>query len=137
MSSIVNNNMAENLSIKYWLRPNKRDNFVEGNSNLWDTKNTDQFKNGDKIVFYISGVKKLAGIATFKGDNRIEFDFPLSELNWVDLPSEDFLRDLDFVKSKDYDFSEKYWLGLIVQSTNEISKGDYERLKNYIVESSK
>lgn len=117
--------------VKYWIRPNKKENITD---RKWDTKNTEKIQPGDRVILYVSGIKKLAGILDLGEDGQFQFIIKINEDNWVDMPSDDFLKNLDYVKERDYDYSTGNWKGLIVQSTYEISKDDYNKLKSYIME---
>jgi len=119
-------------TINYWIRPNKIENLSD---KTWEhAKNTEKIQTGDKIILYVSGIKKLAGIATMGEDRQFHFDDPNNESNWVNMPPEEFLKELDYINEKNFDFSTNNWKGLIVQSTYKISKQDYHKFKTYIFE---
>ena len=130
--------MTTASGVNYWIRPNKSTNFNPEVKKLWDTKNTKQVGVGDKIIFYISGYKKFAGIAEVKSEMKdYEFELRLNEDDWVDVPPKDFLMNLDFVKERNFDFSKNKWKGLIFQSTTKISKEDFTKLRDYILKHSR
>jgi len=128
---LYNQKTTRIFMVNYWIRPNKIENIHD---TRWNTKNTKKIQVSDKVIFYISGVKKLAGIATMGEDRQFHFDTPLDETNFVDMPSEEFLRELDYVNEMISDFLDKRWLGLIVQSTYKISEQDYNKIRTYILE---
>jgi len=130
---------------KYWIRPNKRENYNSQDKKLWkNTKGVNEMGIGDKIIFYISGKKymKFAGIAQIKSKDSkdgclvYDYDIKLPEKAWVKRPSKEFLMQLDVVKDQNYNFNKNNWLGLLFQMTRQISKSDFLKIRTYLMDES-
>ena len=137
--------MVENPQIvKYWIRPNKKKNYNTQDKKLWNTKGINQMGIGDKIIFYISGKKymKFAGIASIKGEDPkdgsliCEYEIQLPEEKWVDRPPKEFLSALEVVKESNFNLEKENWLGLLVKTTRQISRNDFLKIKEYIMNKS-
>ncbi len=136
--------MVENPQfVKYWIRPNKKENYNPQDRKLWNTRGVNQMGMGDKIIFYISGKKymKFASIASIKGEDPedgsliCEYEIQLPEEKWVDRPPKEFLSELDVVKNN---FNlDKGGLGLLVKTTRQITRNDFLKIEEYIMNKSK
>lgn len=137
--------MLENSQIvKCWIRPNKKENYNTQDKKLWNTKGVNQMGVGDKIIFYISGKKymKFASIARIirkdqeDGSLICEYEIQLPEEEWVDRPPKKFLSELDVVTEINLNL-DKGGFGLLVRTTRQISKNDFLKIKEYIMNESK
>ena len=136
--------------MKYWLLVTHPNNFE-----IMKAKNIAAMKAkrksfaeavevGDKVVFYLTKIGKFGGVAEFTSKTRedhskifteekpgelhpwrfdVKFEVKLAEIDYV--PSEDFKDKLVYLKK----WPAKYWKLGFQGNVHEISKEDYETLK--------
>jgi predicted RNA-binding protein len=137
----------------YWIVVGSPENFriaVERGFDLFGFKSTRRSETstmqpGDKLVFYLTGIKKFGGIATvaseafedrtpiFKSEKKPGEDYPfrvktkadlvLDEEQWLDVP--DFVPLLDLTKKG----AMKSWSLAFQGNLHRISDGDYKLIE--------